>query len=174
MDGAHPAMHGPRRANPEKSSDCKQSATPLETPPRRAGKKMVSRRSRFRSANRIAKMTNLASYFLASNGCEIELDPRHLRADYRPLARPLQGAVFGPPNHTRFGILDARFQHPGLSIAYRVAQGIDPRLEIFPRSLLANWFQKLPKPTRPQPRLVSELRHQIAAMPFHPTDFILA
>jgi hypothetical protein len=94
MDGAHPAMHGPRRANPEKSSDCKQSATPLETPPRRAGKKIVSGRSRFRSANRIAKMTNLASYFLASNGCEIELDPRHLRADYRPLARPLQGVVF--------------------------------------------------------------------------------
>jgi len=87
-------MHGPRRANSEKSSDCKQSATPLETPPRRAGNRIVSGRNRFRSANRIAKMTNLASYFLASNGCEIELDPRHLRADYRPLARPLQGVVF--------------------------------------------------------------------------------
>jgi hypothetical protein len=86
-------MHSPRRANPEKSSDCKQSATPLGTPPRRAGNRIVSRRSRLRSANRIAKMTNLASYFLASNGCEIELDPRHLRPDYRPVVLALQGAI---------------------------------------------------------------------------------
>jgi hypothetical protein len=86
-------MHSPRRANPEKASDCKQSATPLETPPRRVGNRIVSGRNQFRSANRIAKMTNLASYFLASNGCEIELDPRHLPADYRPLARALQGVV---------------------------------------------------------------------------------
>src|SRR2546423_9003237 len=93
MGGAHPMMHSPRRANPE-SINCNQYATPLETPPRHAGNRIVSGRSRFRSANRIAKMTNLASYFLASNGCEIELDPRHLRPDYRPLARPLQGAVF--------------------------------------------------------------------------------
>src|SRR5438105_2652967 len=83
--------HSPRRAN---SSNCKQSVTPLETPPRHAGNTIVSGCSRFRSANQIAKMTNLASYFLASNGCEIELDPRHLRPDYRPLAQPLQGAVF--------------------------------------------------------------------------------
>ena len=86
-------MHSPRRANPE-SSNCNQYATPLETPPRRAGNRIVSGRNQFRSANRIAKMTNLASYFLASNGCEIELDPRHLRPDYRSLAQPLQGVVF--------------------------------------------------------------------------------
>jgi len=86
-------MHGPRHANPERSTNCNQSATPLETPPRRAGNRIVSGRNRFRSANRIAKMTNLASYFLASNGCEIELDPRHLWPDYRPLAGALQGAV---------------------------------------------------------------------------------
>src|SRR5581483_2457862 len=95
MDGAFASgEHGPRRTNPEKSSGCKQSATPLETPPRRVGNRIVPKRSRFRSANRIAKMTNLASYFLASNGCEIELDPRHLRPDYRPRVRPLQGVVF--------------------------------------------------------------------------------
>src|SRR5437588_10663707 len=87
--------HSPRRAN---SSNCKQSVTPLETPPRHAGNTIVSGCSRFRSANQIAKMTNLASYFLASNGCEIELDPRHLRPDYRPLAQPLQGAVFWVAN----------------------------------------------------------------------------
>ena len=84
-------MHSPRRANPWNS---KHSVAPMETPTPRAGNRIVSRRNRFRSANRIAKMTNLASYFLASNGCEIELDPRHLRPDYRPLAQPLQGAVF--------------------------------------------------------------------------------
>ncbi len=93
MGEAHPVMHRPQRANPERSKNCNQFATPLETPPRHAGNTIVSGCSRFRSANQIAKMTNLASYFLASNGCEIELDSRHLRPDYRPLAQPLQGAI---------------------------------------------------------------------------------
>src|ERR1700730_19143930 len=69
MGGAHPMMHGPWRANLERSINCKQSATPPETPPRHVGNKIVLRCSRFWSANQIAKMRNLASYFLASNRC---------------------------------------------------------------------------------------------------------
>src|SRR5438874_13587356 len=95
MGGAHSVMHGPRRENPERSTDCKQFATPMETPPRRAGNRIDPRCSPFRSANQIAKMTNLASYFLASNGCEIESDSRHLRADYRPPRTRLQGEENG-------------------------------------------------------------------------------
>src|SRR5437016_14169918 len=85
-------MHGPRRANPErfrltncKSRDC--GTTPLETPPCPAGNRIVSGCNPPWSANQIAKMRNLASYFLAfdleTDDRRIELDSRHLRPDYR-------------------------------------------------------------------------------------------
>ena len=55
-------MHGPRLANPERSISCNQSATPLETPLRHVGNRIVLEYSPFCAANQIAKMTNLASY----------------------------------------------------------------------------------------------------------------
>src|SRR5438045_2595336 len=127
MSGAHPMMHSPRRANPWNS---KHSVAPMETPTPRAGNRIVSRRNRFRSANRIAKMTNLASYFLASNGCEIESDPRHLRPDYRPLPLSLQGAVFAG----RISILTA---------TQPVADRVEPRLQVFAWAFLGNRLQKM-------------------------------
>ena len=53
-----------------------------------------------------------------------------------------------------------------------VPQRIEPGFQILFRSLLANRFHKMSQRAPAQPRLISELWHQFATMPFHPADLI--
>src|SRR5260370_41490589 len=53
-----------------------------------------------------------------------------------------------------------------------VAQRICARLEKLLRSFSADRLCEMTQRTPVQPRLVTELRHQITAMPFHPADLV--
>ncbi|PYJ76444.1 MAG: hypothetical protein DME77_05910 [Verrucomicrobia bacterium] len=63
MGGAHQWMHRPRRANQPGfvQTIYTHSATPPETPPRRAGNELVSNRKPARSTNEAVKMQKIAS-----------------------------------------------------------------------------------------------------------------
>src|SRR5213595_4084540 len=53
-----------------------------------------------------------------------------------------------------------------------VAQRIGARLEIFAWAFATNRPHKISQLAAAQPRLVAKFRHEIAAMPFHPADFV--
>src|SRR6266404_4149242 len=53
-----------------------------------------------------------------------------------------------------------------------IAQRIEARLEILLRTLQANWLEKITQSAPAKFWFVAKLRHEIAAMPFHPANFI--
>src|SRR5712664_1995402 len=63
MGGAHRRMHRPQRANHPEPIQTRHSATPLETPPRRAGKSLLLNRKPAQSTNDAAKMQKFASRY---------------------------------------------------------------------------------------------------------------
>src|SRR5216110_3402516 len=53
-----------------------------------------------------------------------------------------------------------------------VAQRIGARLDVFLRTFATNRPHKISQFAAAQPRFVAKFRHKIAAMPFHPADFV--
>src|SRR5262249_21162785 len=53
-----------------------------------------------------------------------------------------------------------------------VSEGIGPRFEKFLRPFAADRLHEVPQRLACEAWLVTEFRHQIAAMPFHPTDLV--
>src|SRR4029453_5392000 len=91
MGGAHRTMHRPQRANhPEPiQPSCRHSATPLETPPRRAGKSLLLNRKPAHSTNDAAKIQKFASRY-RKNWIGVENGGSEHRTTF-PASRPKYG-----------------------------------------------------------------------------------
>ena len=86
MGGAHRRMHRPQRANHPESIQTRHSATPLETPPRRAGKSLPLNHKPAHSTDDAAKMQKFASRY-RKNWIVVENGSSEHRTTF-PASRP--------------------------------------------------------------------------------------
>src|SRR5438874_8869060 len=140
MGGAHRRMHRPQRANHPESIQTRHSATPLETPPRRAGKSLPLNHKPAHSTDDAAKMQKFASRY-RKNWIVVENGSSEHRTTF-PASRPkydLNRAVC-KPNDWEYERLAT--YHSLYLLRQSVAQGIGARLYVFSRAFTANRTHK--------------------------------
>ena len=154
-------MHRPQRANHPERIQARHSATPLETPPRRAGIALVLNHQPAQSTNEAARAQKVAPWFrkirivVENGGSENRTRIPTSRANYGVLQFPLQAERLGTirndeaqlPNDE--GIREKTKSKTGLATHHSsfgfhhpVAQRISARFDVFPGAFATNWANK--------------------------------
>src|SRR5437867_2508424 len=145
MGGAHRRMHRPQRANHPESIQTRHSATPLETPPRRAGKSLPLNHKPAHSTDDAAKMQKFASRY-RKNWIVVENGSSEHRTTF-PASRPkydLNRAVCKPNDWERRSTsMEGLATYPSsFLLRQSVAQRIGARLYVFSLAFTANRTHK--------------------------------
>src|SRR5207248_11653522 len=141
MGGAHRRMHRPQRANHPESIQTRHSATPLETPPRRAGKSLPLNHKPAHSTDDAAKMQKFASRY-RKNWIVVENGSSEHRTTF-PASRPkydLNRAVCKPDDWERrsTSMKALATHHSSFLLRQSVAQRIRARFDVFPAAFPTN------------------------------------
>lgn len=118
--------HRPQRANHPESIQTRHSATPLETPPRRAGKSLLLNRKPAHSTNDTAKMQKFASRY-RKNWIVVENGGSEHRTTF-PASRPQYGVL---PLRLQAPLVKMRicFSSPMLDTGYSIKKNPASRIE---------------------------------------------
>ena len=154
--------HRPQRANHSEPIQTRHSATPLETPPRQSGNSRLVKHKPACSSNDAARMQKFASWYrkswivLENGGSEHRTIFPASRTHYGLLREPLQVRTRndearmsndegmtnyeGSPSKVEISFIFLRYSSFGFR--HCVADGIEPRLRVFPWAFATNWTHK--------------------------------